>query len=126
VPEDYFISHCGGLVFGADGMLYYVSARWPHGYPREHESFKIADHPRKIRAVEGVLWRMDPATLKREEAAVLERPDACSHYVSRGSIDHNGDLFFGHIGPTPVGFFKVTMPPDRKRADAHLPLRVWG
>ena len=37
------------------------------------------------------------------------------------------DLFFGHCcGPMPVGLFKVTMPPDRKRPNAHLPMRMWG
>jgi hypothetical protein len=70
---------------------------------------------------------MDPATLERTEVAVLARPDAPAHYVSRGAVDHNGDLFFGHcIGPRPVGMFKVTVPPDRKKENAHLPLRMWG
>jgi len=58
---------------------------------------------------------------------MLERPDGFAQYVSRGAVDHNGDLFFGHCcGPMPVGLFKVTMPPDRKRPNAHLPMRMWG
>jgi len=41
-------------------------------------------------------------------------------------VDHNGDLFFGHVGPKPTGIFKVTMPENRKRKNAHLPIRIWG
>jgi hypothetical protein len=63
----------------------------------------------------------------REEVAVLRRPDGPAQYVSRGAVDHNGDLFFGHCaGPAPVGLFKVEMPRDRKKRDAHLPIRMWG
>jgi hypothetical protein len=49
-----------------------------------------------------------------------------AHYVSRGAVDHNGDLFFGHVGNHPSGIFKVSMPADRKRRNAHLPIRMWG
>lgn len=118
IPYDTFLDHCGGLVFGADGMLYYVASRWRD--PVYNPGFKGR------REKEGVLWRLDPETLEREEVAVLERPDAPSQYVSRGAIDHNGDLFFGHVGPKPVGLFKVEMPPERKRENAHLPIRMWG
>jgi hypothetical protein len=41
-------------------------------------------------------------------------------------VDHNGDLFFGHVGSRPSGIFKVEMPPERKRKNAHLPIRMWG
>jgi len=41
-------------------------------------------------------------------------------------VDHNGDLFFGHVGSRPCGIFKVSMPADRKKKDAHLPIRMWG
>ena len=47
-------------------------------------------------------------------------------YVTRGAVDHNGDLFFGHVGSYPCGIFRVAMPAGRKRENAHLPLRVWG
>ncbi|MBI5722589.1 MAG: hypothetical protein HZA50_01420 [Planctomycetes bacterium] len=126
LPEDYFIAHCGGLVFGGDGMLYYVASRWGGAFPAEREAFMLANAPGGQRRVEGVLWRMDPKTLERQEAALLRRPDACSHYVSRGAIDSHGDLYFGHVGPTPVGFFRVAMPENARRKDAHLPLRTWG
>jgi len=118
VPECYLRDHCGGLTFAGDGMLYYVASRcWdPETNPP----------PEGHMEREGIVWRLDPETLEREEVAVLERPDAFTQYVSRGAADANGDLFFGHIGPVPVGFFKVTLPPERKRPNAHLPLRMWG
>ncbi len=118
VPINTFKDHCGGLVFAADGQLYYVASRWrdPVYNPlsEEHEE------------QEGVVYRMNPDTLVREEVAVLERPGHFAQYVSRGAVDHNGDLFFGHVGRSPVGLFKVTVPEDRKREDAHLPIRMWG
>ena len=118
LPKDTFKDHCGGLTFAADGQLYYVASRWrdPVHSPTNGTRPEM----------EGVVWRMDPETLRREEVAVLQRPDHFAQYVSRGSVDHNGDLFFGHVGPRPVGFFRVEMPEDRKAADAHLPIRTWG
>ncbi len=116
LPVDTFIDHCGGLVFGGDGMLYYVGSRWKEPVSREYKD------------MEGVVWRMDTDSLEREEVAVLRRPGAVSQYVSRGAADHNGDLFFGHVNAQarPVGIFKVEMPAGRKKANAHLPLRMWG
>jgi hypothetical protein len=118
IPISTFLDHCGGLTFGGDGMLYYVASRWRdpvyNPLPKEHKD------------QEGVVWRLDPKTLKREEFARLERPDAFAQYVSRGAADKDGDLFFGHVGPRPVGLFKVAMPAELKRANAHLPLRMWG
>jgi len=119
IPYSTGLDHCGGLTFAGDGMLYYVAARWRdpvyNPLPESHKQ------------QEGVVWRLNPATLEREEIAVLERPDGFAHYVPRGAVDHNGDLFFGHCcGPMPVGLFKVELPPDRKRPNAHLPLRMWG
>ncbi|NQT51893.1 hypothetical protein HQ576_07580 [bacterium] len=113
------LDHCGGLVFAADGQLHYVASRW-----RDPVYNPLPDSHKQQ---EGVVWRMDPQTLEREEVAVLERPEGFAHYVSRGAVDHNGDLFFGHCcGPRPVGLFKVAMPADRKKPDAHLPIRMWG
>ena len=65
-------------------------------------------------------------TLEREEVAYLERPDHAAQYVSRGAVDHNGHLFFAHVGPRPVGIFKVEVPAERRRENAHLPIRTWG
>lgn len=118
IPYSTFLDHCGGLTFAGDGQLYYVASRWkdPLYNPMSEEH----------REQEGVVWRLNPETLEREDVALLERPDAFAQYVSRGAVDHNGDLFFGHVGPRPVGLFKVKMPEDRKKENAHLPIRMWG
>ncbi len=118
LPHDTFLDHCGGLTFAGDGKLYYVASRWrdPVYNPLSEE------HQDR----EGVVWRMDPETLEREEVTLLKRPDAPAQYVSRGAVDHNGNLFFGHVGPRPVGLFRVEMPEDRKKKNAHLPIRIWG
>jgi hypothetical protein len=116
LPHDTFLDHCGGLTFAGDGKLYYVASRWrdPVYNPLSEE------HQDR----EGVVWRMDPETLEREEVTLLKRPDAPAQYVSRGAVDHNGNLFFGHVGPRPVGLFRVEMPEYRQ--NAHLPIRIWG
>jgi hypothetical protein len=113
-----FKDHAGGLVFAADGLLYYVASRW-----RDPVHNPLAESHQEQ---EGVVYRLDPETLQREEVAVLERPGHFAQYVSRGAVDHHGDLFFGHVGPSPVGLFKLSMPEERKRKDAHLPVRRWG
>jgi len=117
-PVSMFQDHCGGLTFAGDGKLYYVASRW------RDPVYNPMDASHKDR--EGVVWRLDPDTLKREEVTRLEHPTGSAQYVSRGAVDHNGDLFFGHVGQRPSGIFKVSMPPDRKKANAHLPIRMWG
>jgi hypothetical protein len=117
-PVSMFLDHCGGLTFAGDGKLYYVASRW------RDPVYNPMDASHKDR--EGVVWRLDPDTLKREEVARLEHPTGPAQYVSRGAVDHNGDLFFGHVGQRPSGIFKVSMPPDRKKVNAHLPIRMWG
>jgi hypothetical protein len=113
-----FKDHAGGLVFAGDGQLYYVASRWRdpvhNPLPEGHQE------------QEGVVYRLDPKTREREAVAVLERPGHFAQYVSRGAVDHRGDLFFGHVGPSPVGLFKLSMPEERKKKDAHLPIRRWG
>ncbi len=120
-PMNMFQDHCGGLTFGGDGKLYYVASRWRdpvyNPLPPPHT------------ATEGVVWRLDPVTLQREEVARLVHPNGfATHYVSRGAVDHNGDLFFGIVlvGEQPGGIFKVAMPANRKRPNSHLPIRMWG
>jgi hypothetical protein len=120
IPMCTFLDHCGGLVFAADGNLYYVASRW------RDRIYNPTDATHKEK--EGVVWRMNPKTLERQEVALLERPDGFAQYVSRGAVDHNGNLFFGHVGyGNPwVGFFKIEMPKGRKKKNAHLPIRMWG
>jgi len=115
-PLDFFTDHCGGLTFGGDGKLYYVASRWRD--PKYN--------PKTCKEHEGVVWRMDTVTLKRDEVAIIEHPHGSAQYVSRGAVDHNGDLFFGHVGSHPCGIFKVSVPASRRKKNAHLPLRMWG
>ena len=112
------INPFGGLTFGGDGKLYYVASRW------RDAQFNLKLESK--RETQGVVWRLDPETSQREEVAQLEHPTGLAHYVSRGAVDHNGNLFFGHVGNHPSGIFKLSMPADRKKMDAHLPIRMWG
>lgn len=118
LPENTFRDHCGGLTFAADQQLYYVASRWrdPVYNPMPDARWEM----------EGVIFALNPQTLEREQVGILERPDTYAQYVSRGAVDHNGDLFFGSVSPSPVGLFKVKMPEDRKKENAHLPIRMWG
>jgi hypothetical protein len=118
VPVGNALDHCGGLTFAGDGQLYYVAARWRdpvyNPMPSGHKD------------IEGVIWRVNPSTLQREEVGRLKHPTSDAQYVTRGAVDHNGDLFFGHVGSQPSGIFKVEMPLERKKKNAHLPIRMWG
>ena len=118
IPMDTFRDHCGGLVFGGDGNLYYGSSRWKDAVYQPEWGAN--------REMEGVIWCMDPQTLDRKPFAILERPDAPAQYVSRGAMDRNGDLFFGHVGPKPVGIFRVSMPEARKGGSVSNSIRMWG
>ena len=118
LPSHTFLDHCGGLVFAGDGNLYYGASRW--------EDSVYNQMPEQNDDHEGVIWQLNPDTLKRREIAVLHRPDNCAQYVSRAAIDHNGDLFMAHVGRCPVGLFKITTPGNCKRKNAHLPIRIWG
>ncbi len=112
---DPMIDHCGGLVFGRDHKLYYVATRWQD--PESGHS-TLSGRP-----VEGVLWRLDPETGVLDELGVLDAPDHAVHYVARGAIGQNGDLFFAYIGGPPAGAFRLDMDGF---GDAPLPLRIWG
>ena len=119
LPINTFINHAGGLVFGCDGMLYVVASRWREDNQSEGKQGRKLDGY-------GAVLRVDPQTGSREEVGRLLRPppDGTGFYVSRAGRDRNGDLFFGNVGTTPVGFFRMRM--NAKRKDAHLPLRMWG
>lgn len=118
IPVSTNIDHAGGLVFAGDGKLYFGAARW-------HDP-NLTNLQTKKSSTQGVLWRMDQDTLEREELAIFSRPEYACHYVSRGAVDKNGELFFAHIGTPPAGISKVFMPADRKKKNAHLPIRMWG
>jgi hypothetical protein len=118
LPQSMFQDHCGGLTFAGDGQLYYVASRW--------RDARYNPLPPPHQEMEGAVWRLDPVTLKREIVSLLKHPTGFAHYVSRGAVDRNGDLFFGHIGYHPAGVFKLAMPANRRKKNAHLPIRVWG
>ena len=120
IPDDTFLDHCGGLTFAGDGQLYFVASRWKEGIHDLDQNGPANED------VEGVVWRLNPVNLEREEIGLLERPDGTAQYVSRGAVDRNGDLFFGNVGKTPVGIFRLEMPEERKKGNAHLPIRMWG
>ena len=115
-PVCYYLDHCGGLVFGADGKLYYVVSRWPEG---------MESRPSTEIDCEGILIEMDVRTLERREAARVEDPEGWGQYVARAGRDRFGNLFFGHVNrPIPVGISRLEM--NAKGDDLHRPLRTWG
>jgi len=119
IPYSMFVDHAGGLVFDADGMLYYVKSRWK-------DERDQTDMPERQFDAEGVVVRINPETLARDEVAILKRPDAIAQYCPRAAMDGNGDLFFGNVGKIPVGFFKVTMPNRAAGIGIGKPVRTWG
>lgn len=116
------LDHVGGLTFGPDGMLYYVAARWGEALK---DAPPLSDGTPRDRQAE--LWRWDPATGEREPLATLDRPEATSHYISRGALAANGDLFFAAcLTPAPVGCFRISgLFPDAPQP-LEPELRRWG
>ncbi|NOY81948.1 MAG: hypothetical protein GXP31_13205 [Kiritimatiellaeota bacterium] len=119
VPLGTFKDHAGGLVFDARGALYYVASRWRDSARQPPEGAECGEE------MEGVVWRLNTETLERQPVTLLRRPDALAQYVSRGALDRNGDLFFGHVGRSPVGMFRVRLP-EAHSAGGAAPLRMWG
>ena len=119
-PVAFFEDHVGGMTFGPDGNLYYVISRWP-----AETQMGVAHWAGEgVKRFRGIVVQLNPQTLERRDFAELDRGDGkSSHYVSRGSMDRNGDLFFGNVGGTPSGIFRLPMECEEKPA---LRLRVWG
>jgi len=118
MPVCFYLDHCGGLVFGADGGLYFVTTRWPEG-GETHSSH------RGPLVTESILVRMDVETLEKTDFARIEKPAARGHYVSRGARDRRGNLFFGHVcRPLPTGISRLAMDADGDQL--HTPVRTWG
>jgi len=124
----FFLDHCGGLVFGADGMRYYALGHWPAGDESKAMSCE------KIETA-GTIVRYDPKTGSRADYARIGgrpgKPDSHGHYVSRAARDHRGNLYFGQvIRPLPeAGLSRLVMdalPPGKAPAALHEPVRTWG
>ncbi len=114
----FYLDHCGGLVFGADGKLYYATTRWSEGSETDSPHFGRVQ-------TEVIVVQMDVQTLERTDYARLERNGARGHYVARAARDRRGNLFFGHvIMPSPTGISRLEM--NAQGDDLHLPLRTWG
>ena len=124
-PMDTFTDHCGGLVFGRDGFLYYVASAWGDMFARW--DLTSAEEDGGSRPLRGIVWRMDPATFEREPVGELTRPEGVSNYACRGARDAEGDLFFGLVNhhQKPNGIFRVR-PPATDRPAVEPPPRMWG
>ena len=116
-PVSMSVDHAGGLVFGGDGWLYFVRTVNSGGV-------SLAKAGWGGNGLAGGLARLNPDTGRVEDLAVLCRPGAASHYVSRGARDASGDLYFGHVGIKPVGIFHVKMSYTEKPTPVLL--RPWG
>ena len=124
-PMDTFTDHCGGLVFGRDGALYYVASAWDDPFARW--DIKPSEKGVKSRGLRGIVWRLDPRTLERAPIGELLRPEGCSNYACRGALDAEGDLFFGLVNHAqkPNGIFRARLGGVRARRPPP-PLRMWG
>ncbi len=127
-PMDTFTDHCGGLVFGLDGALYYVASAWADPFARW--DLKPADATEKSPGLRGIIWRLDPDTLERHPVGELLRPEGVSNYACRGAIDTRGDLFFGLVNhrQKPNGIFRVRIDTGETKPNLpnRAPLRMWG
>ena len=100
ISISYYLDHCGGLVFGADGKLYLGTTRWEPG----HESAGRKPGNECGNTTQQIIVRMDVNTLEREDFACIGKPNATGNYIARAGRDRHGNLFFGHVcRPIPVG-----------------------
>ncbi len=114
--------HVGGLVFGADGLLYYAKSAW--AAPAGGDGPRPSGGPGDSIAV---LCRMDPRTLRHEEVCTLAEGPGRHHYISRGARDAAGALYFAKVLAQPAGMYRVTLPGGAAaaaRPDGRL--RRWG
>jgi hypothetical protein len=116
LPISFYLDHCGGLVFGADGMLYYATSRWSKG----------EEGTTTLRKTQGIVVQYNPKSgEKKDFAKLVGHPGGQGHYVSRGGRDRHGDLYFGQVArPIPTGISRLKM--DAKGKNLHQPIRTWG
>ena len=119
MPVAFYLDHCGGLVFGADGKLYFAINRWQAG-----AEYRPVEQDAKG-MLETVVVQMDVRSGEKRDFVRLMKPGSHGNYVSRAARDRHGNLFFGQVNrPIPVGLSRVPMP--QSGPDSHLPLRTWG
>lgn len=118
IPMAFAHDHSGGLVFGADGALYYGISRWPAGAEARDEEYEVG----------GWIVRLDPDTGERCDAAQVRREQGPISYCTRAACDRHGHLYFGHVCcPLPVGISRLSLEEGRTNdRAAHLPVRTWG
>ncbi|MFH2068195.1 MAG: hypothetical protein ABII89_01860 [Candidatus Omnitrophota bacterium] len=99
-------SHTGGLVFGDDGNLYFVSNLVLRGKSSPH------------------LIRFNPETLKREIVEEITCQGKPADHISRATFDSFGNLYFAEVGNKPTKIFKFE---GAKTADTTKRVfRHWG
>ncbi|MDD5699354.1 MAG: hypothetical protein PHH77_12135 [Victivallaceae bacterium] len=99
-------SHAGGVVFGPDGLLYFVA--------NVKSGDKSVPH----------LIRMNPATEKRENLGVIRYRGAPADHISRAVTDAAGNLYFAETGNTPTKLFRYT--PETAGEMKIKARRLWG
>ncbi len=98
--------HCGGLVFGPDGALYYVVNR---PSPTGSRPFLI---------------RFDTQTASRELIGPIEADGLPGDHISRGACGDDGCLYFAEAGNTPTKLFKCDLGFGAFVPQG--PRRMWG
>ena len=117
LPMSVNLCHVGGLVFGNDGMLYYVKSVWKGG-PR-------AISNQMTKETVAFLCRMNPVSLEHEEICTLKGGAGSNHYISRGAKDADGNFYFGKILAKPAGIYRVAVNEKQTQINNDF-LRYWG
>jgi hypothetical protein len=99
-------SHTGGLVFGPDQYLYFVSNFLSEGRSVPH------------------LIKMDPDSGKREVVDMIQDQGVPADHISRAAADFQGNLYFAEVGNCPTKIFQYT--PDLVRNTSKPSRRFWG
>ena len=122
-PISFFQDHVGGFTIGPDNKIYYVKTQWPSKQETELNPWQ----GEATKVFKGIVVQLDPETNERVDFAEVKRPDEKpSHYVSRGAMNYKGDLFFGNVGGSPSGMFRLDMGNNKIIAPNEHQMRLWG